>query len=441
MDIKRVAINAVNEVIVMNVPPMEYNGQVTKRINEKMPLATVKGFRKGQVPRALVEKQYGKAIKIEEVNKVVQLALTRYIQSERLDLLGTPLPKMDENFDWDAEDLVFEYEIGLAPKFEIDMEAKNDIVKYVVKADDTFINAQIARIQKQYGKIVSKEVVEAGNDVSGVFANEEAGIHNRTTVDLEEFADKKVAKSFVGKKIGDVVSLKTKCLFADDHKLMDYLAVSHDDVHHLDVEVTFTIDEVVASEPAELNQELFDKLFGAGVVNSVDELKAKIKEDVEKQFAVQAEQKLMVDVQEFLIENNKFELPSEFLKKWLQTAGEKVLTPEEAAIEYERSEKGLRFQLIEGKALAQSNIQITFDDLKSFTANAIRQQMLQFGKVDASDEEVEGIVARVLSNQEEVKRLSEQVVAEKMLQLFKDKANPTTKEVTYEQFVAAMYGE
>jgi trigger factor len=348
---------------------------------------------------------------------------------------------MDENFDWDAEDLVFEYEIGLAPKFEIDMEAKNDIVKYVVKADDTFINAQIARIQKQYGKIVSKEVVEAGNDVSGVFANEEAGIHNRTTVDLEEFADKKVAKSFVGKKIGDVVSLKTKGLFADDHKLMDYLAVSHDDVHHLDVEVTFTIDEVVASEPAELNQELFDKLFGAGVVNSVDEMKAKIKEDVEKQFAVQAEQKLMVDVQEFLIENNKFELPSEFLKKWLQTAGEKVLTPEEAAIEYERSEKGLRFQLIEGKALAQSNIQITFDDLKSFTANAIRQQMLQFGKVDASDEEVEGIVARVLSNQEEVKRLSEQVVAEKMLQLFKDKANPTTKEVTYEQFVAAMYGE
>lgn len=441
MDIKRVAINAVNEVIVMNVPPMEYNGQVTKRINEKMPLATVKGFRKGQVPRALVEKQYGKAIKIEEVNKVVQLALTRYIQSERLDLLGTPLPKMDENFDWDAEDLVFEYEIGLAPKFEIDMEAKNDIVKYVVKADDTFINAQIARIQKQYGKIVSKEVVEAGNDVSGVFANEEAGIHNRTTVDLEEFADKKLAKSFVGKKIGDVVSLKTKGLFADDHKLMDYLAVSHDDVHHLDVEVTFTIDEVVASEPAELNQELFDKLFGPGVVNSVDELKAKIKEDVEKQFAVQAEQKLMVDVQEFLIENNKFELPSEFLKKWLQTAGEKVLTPEEAAIEYERSEKGLRFQLIEGKALAQSNIQITFEDLKSFTANAIRQQMLQFGKVDASDEEVEGIVARVLSNQEEVKRLSEQVVAEKMLQLFKDKANPTTKEVTYEQFVAAMYGE
>jgi trigger factor len=121
--------------------------------------------------------------------------------------------------------------------------------------------------------------------------------------------------------------------------------------------------------------------------------------------------------------------------------GEKKLNPEEAAVEYDRSEKGLRFQLIEGKALAQSNIQITFEDLKSFTSNAIRQQMAQFGNANPTDQEVEGIVARVLSNQEEVKRLSDQVVAEKMLQLFKEKANPTTKEVTYEKFVAAMYNE
>jgi trigger factor len=222
---------------------------------------------------------------------------------------------------------------------------------------------------------------------------------------------------------------------------MDYLNIPHDNVHGLDVEVTFTIDEVIAREPAELNQELFDKLFGPGNVTSVDELKQKIKEDAEKQFEQQADQKLMADVQDFLIENTKFDLPKEFLIKWLQTVGEKQLTPDEAAVEYDRSEKGLRFQLIEGKALAQSNIQITFEDLKAFTSNAIRQQMAQYGNANPTDQEVEGIVARVLSNQEEVKRLSDQVVADKMLQLFKEKANPTTKEVTYEQFVAAMYNE
>lgn len=441
MDIKRVAIDAVSEVIVMTVTHMEYKGQVAKRINEKMPLATVKGFRKGAVPKALVEKQYGKAIKIEEVNKVVDLALNRFIESERLNLLGTPLAKVNENFSWDDEELVFEYEIGLVPQFELDLEAKNDIVKFVVTADDKMIDDQVERIQKQFGQLIPQTEVGAGHDITGTFVNEEKGINAQATFTLSIFKDKKTADSFLGKKVGDVVTVNTKGLFEDDHQLMDYLKVSHDDVHGLEVDVDFTIEAINATAPAELNQELFDKLFGEGNVASLEDLKAKIKEDAEGQFAQQADQKLLSDVTEFLIENTKFDLPAEFLKKWLQTVGEKQLTPEEAEIEYARSEKGLRFQLIEGKALAQSNIQITFEDLKAFTSGTIRQQMAQFGQTNPTDAEVESIVARVLSNQEEVKKLSDQVVAEKMLQLFKEKANPTEKEVTYEQFVKEMYGE
>jgi len=441
MDIKRVAVNAVTETIVMTVVHMDYKGQVAKRINEKMPLATVKGFRKGAVPKDLVEKQYGKAIKQEEVKKVVDLALERYIASERLNLLGTPLAVVNENLNWDAEELTFEYEIGLVPNLEIDLEAKNNIVKYIVTADDKLIDGQVARIQKQFGTAIPQEVVVADSDITGTFSNETVGINNATTVSLDIFKDKTAADKFIGKKVGDVVTLNTKGLFEDDHMLMDVMKVSHDMVHGLDVEVSFTIEAINTAELAELNQELFDKLFGEGKVASTEELKAKIKEDAEAQFAQQAEQKLMGDVSEFLIENTKFDLPSEFLKKWLQTVGEKKLSPEEAEVEYARSEKGLRFQLIEGKAMAQSNIQITFEDLKSFTSKSIRQQMLQFGQTNPTDEEVQGIVARVLSNQDEVKRLSEQVVAEKLLELFKEKANPTTKEVTYEEFIAASYGE
>lgn len=440
MDIKRVATDAVNETIVMTVVHMDYKGQVAKRINEKMPLATVKGFRKGQVPKDLVEKQYGKAIKQEEVKKVVDLALERFVQSERLNLLGTPLAKENENFDWDAEELTFEYEIGLVPNFEIDLEAKNNIVKYIVTADDKLIDGQVERIQKQFGKAIPQDKVDADSDLTGTFTNEEKGISNTTTISVSTF-NKAAADQFIGKKVGDVVTVSTKGLFADDHQLMDYLKVSHDDVHGLDIEVNFTIEAINGAELAELNQELFDKLFGEGKVASLEDLKAKIKEDAEAQFAQQADQKLLLDVQDFLIENTKFDLPAEFLKKWLQTVGEKKLSAEEAEVEYARSEKGLRFQLIEGKAMAQSNIQITFEDLKAFTTNAIRQQMAQFGQTNPTDEEVQGIVARVLSNQEEVKRLSEQVVAEKLLEVFKEKANPTTKEVTYEEFIAASYGE
>ncbi|HLF52803.1 trigger factor [Flavobacterium sp.] len=441
MDIKRVAINAVNEVIVMTVVPMDYKGQVQKRINEKMPLATVKGFRKGAVPKDLVEKQYGKAIKIEEVEKVIDLALSRFVQSERLNLLGTPLPKINENFSWDEDELVFEYEIGLVPEFEIDLEAKNDIVKYVISADDEMINEQVTRIQKQFGKAIPQDVVDANSDVTGTFTNEEKGINNTTTFSLDIFKDKKTAEKFIGKKVGDVVTINTKGLFEDVHQLMDFLKVSHDEVHTLEVDVDFTIEAINAAELAELNQELFDRLFGAGNVATLEELKAKIKEDAESQFAQQADQKLMSDVTDFLIENTKFDLPSEFLKKWLQTVGEKQLTPAEAEVEYARSEKGLRFQLIEGKALAQSNIQITFEDLKTFTTNAIRQQMAQFGQTNPTDAEVQGIVAKVLSNQEEVKKLSDQVVGEKMLNLFKEKANAKTKEVSYQEFIKESYGE
>lgn len=440
MDIKRVATDAVNETIVLNVVHMDYKGQVAKRINEKMPLATVKGFRKGQVPKDLVEKQYGKAIKQEEIKKVVDLALERFVQSERLNLLGTPLAKENENFDWDAEELTFEYEIGLVPNFEIDLEAKNNIVKYIVTADDKLIDGQVERIQKQFGKAIPQEVVSADSDLTGTFSNEEKGINNTTTISVSTF-NKAAADKFIGKKVGDVVTVSTKGLFVDDHQLMDYLKVSHDDVHGLDVEVNFTIEAINGAELAELNQDLFDKLFGEGKVASLEDLKGKIKEDAEAQFAQQADQKLLLDVQDFLIESTKFDLPAEFLKKWLQTVGEKKLSAEEAEVEYARSEKGLRFQLIEGKAMAQSNIQITFEDLKAFTTKAIKQQMAQFGQTNPTDEEVQGIVARVLSNQEEVKRLSEQVVAEKLLEVFKEKANPTTKEVTYDEFIAASYGE
>ena len=441
MDIKRVAIDAVNETIVMTVVHMDYKGQVAKRINEKMPLATVKGFRKGQVPKDLVAKQYGRGIKEEEVKKVVDLALERFIQSERLNLLGTPLPKVNENFDWDAEELTFEYEIGLVPDFTLDLEAKNDIVKYVVTADDKLIDGQVERIQKQFGTAIPQEVVAADSDVTGTFANEEKGINNATTIAAYLFKDKATFDLFIGKKVGDVVTVNTKGLFEDDHQLMDVMKVAHDDVHGLEVDVTFTIEAINTAELAELNQELFDKLFGAGNVATLDELKAKIKEDAENQFAAQADQKLLADVTDFLIESTKFDLPAEFLKKWLQTVGEKKLSPEEAEVEYARSEKGLRFQLIEGRAMAQSDIKITFEDLKTFTTKNIRQQMAQFGQTNPTDEEVQGIVARVLSNQDEVKRLSDQVVAEKLLELFKEKANPTTKEVTYDEFIAASYGE
>ncbi len=441
MDIRRIAINEVTEIIEINVFHSDYKGQVAKRINEKMPLATVKGFRKGAVPKDLVAKQYGGEIKKEEVKKVVDLALERFVTSEKMNLLGTPLAIEKEIFNWDQENLTFQYEIGLAPFFALDLEAKTDVIKYKIVADEKLVDEQVTRIQKQFGTLSPSETIAIDSEISATFVNEIAGINKRTPFELSIFKDKATANLFLGKKVGDIVTVNTLGLFEDDHKLMDVFEVQHEMVHTLAVDLTVTIETVDAVNQAELNQELFDKLFGEGKVATLPELRAKIKEDAEAQFAQSSEQKLIDDVIGNLIKNTKFDLPKDFLIKWLQTAGEKNLTRAEAEAEYNRSENGLRYQMIEGRAMAQSDIKITFEDLKAFTSKNIRQQMAQYGQANASDEEVEGIVARVLSNKDEVKRLSEQVTKDKLMQSLVEKANPTEKEVTYQEFVKEMYGE
>lgn len=441
MNITRKNTDALNAVITVEVAKADYAPQVEKLLKNYQKSAVIPGFRKGGVPMNQIRQQYGKKMMLDEVNRVMQENLNKYLQREKLDILGNPLPKIDEHFDWNAENYSFEFELGLTPSFDIDLSVVKNLTQYKIVADDTMLNEQVARIQKQYGKMISKDTVEKTDDISGTFFNLDKGIDAPAQITLDIFKEANTANKFIGKKVGDVVTLNTKGLFDDDHKLMEYLQVGHDDVHGLDVDVDFKIEEITMSEPAELTQELFDKLFGEGNVSSVEEIKQKIKEDAEKQFATQADQKFLNDVTESLLLNTKFDLPSDFLKRWIQTAGENPLSPEQAEAEYARSENGLRYQLIEGKIMSQNNLQINFEDLKSYAAVVIRQQMAQFGQTNPTDADVDGIVARVLSNQEEVKRLSDQVMSEKMLRLFKDKIKAETKEVTYQDFIAASYGE
>lgn len=441
MNITKTQVDALNAVITVAIAKEDYANQVEKKLYDYKKTAAISGFRKGAVPMSVIQKQYGKPVLQEEVNKVLQASLSKYLSSERLDLLGNPIANTDKIIDWDQDEFSFEFEIGLAPEFSVDLAAAKNVTRYTIIADDKMLNDQVDRIAKQYGKLISQSEVKEDFEVRGTFTNAENGINAPANFGLDIFADKKVAEAFIGKKVGDVVAIGTKGLFDDDHKLMDYLKIGHDDVHGLDITVDFTIEEINAIEKAEFDQELFDKLFGPGVVSSIEELKAKIKEDAEAQFVQQADQKFLNDVTDSLIENTKFDLPSAFLKKWMKTMGETPLTDEQIEEEYAKAEKGLRFQLIEGRVMADNKLQITFEDLKAHTAEIIKKQMAQFGQLNPSDEEVAGIVARVMGNQDEVKRLSEQVMGEKMIGLYNEKVKTKSKEVNYDQFIKEMYGE
>lgn len=439
MNITRENIDELNAVVKVNIAKEDYSDKVDNILKDYRKTANIPGFRKGHVPMGMVKKQYGKSVLVDEVNKMLQDALNKYLTEEKLDVLGNPLPKEQEDFDWDQDNYSFEFELGLSPQFDVNLEAKKPITHYKIVAGDEMIENQIREIQKQYGKLVSKNEVEEGDVVAGTFKNEEEGIDSQTTLPLEKLKGKKNLDKFLGAKVGGTISLNTKGLFEDDHQLMELLKVEHDKAHGLDIEVDFTISEINTQELAELNQDLFDKLFGKDEVKSVDALKDKIREDAAKQFQQQADQQLLNDVTEALIENNKFELPKKFLQKWIRTVGEKPLTEDEAREEFEKSEQGLRFQLIEGKLISENDLQVKFQDLKSFTTDRIREQMAQFGQMDPAEKELDDIAARVLSNQDEVKRLSEQLLNEKLLTFYKANIKLEEKEVTYEDFVKEIY--
>ncbi|NNF32316.1 MAG: trigger factor [Flavobacteriaceae bacterium] len=438
MNITKKEIDSLNAVVTVEISKDDYSEKVDTILNDYRKNANIPGFRKGHVPMGMVKKQYGKAVLVDEVNKILQSELHKFLSEENLDVLGNPLPKNEEDIDWEAGDLSFEFDLGLAPEFEVNLKGKA-VTSYKIVADEEMINNQVKTIRKQYGKLISKDTVEKGDEVTGTFTSEEKEIENKTTFETDVLKGKKQISAIVGAKVGDKINLKTKGLFKDDHDNQRFLGVEHDDAHGLNIEVTLTIEEVNKREMADLNQELFDKLFGEGVVTSEEQLKEKIKEDAERQFEQQSDQKLLNDVVESLIENTKFDLPSEFLQRWIQKSGEEALTEEAAKEEFERSEKGLRYQLIEGRLRAEHNLQVTFDELKEYSRNMIRMQMAQFGNMNPTDEELDGITSRIMSNEEEVRRLSEQLNTNKMLQFYKENAKLKTKEVTYDKFIKEAY--
>ncbi|MBJ2176105.1 trigger factor [Aureibaculum sp. A20] len=439
MNITKENIDDLNAVVKINITEEDYQNKVAEILQDYRKKANIPGFRKGHVPMSLVKKQYEKPVLIDEVNKLLQESLSKFLVEEKLDILGNPLPKTQEDFSWDADQFSFEFELGLAPQFEVNLQPKKAIMSYKIVADKKMLNDQIENIQERYGKMISQTEIAENSNITGTFVNEEKEIEKKSTFKLDKVKGKTNKKLFVGAKVGDVITLKTKGLFTDDHLLQNHLGVAHDDAHGLDIEVQFTVEEISETEPADLNQELYDKLFGEGVVKDEKEFKSRLKEDAEKQFEQQSDQQLLNAVTEGLIESTKFDLPAEFLQKWIAVAGEKQLTEQEAEEEYTRSEKGLRYQLIEGKISKENNLQVTFEELKEFAKGFIKSQMAQYGNANPEEKELDEIAGRILGNQEEAKRLSEQLMSQKLLTFYKENVKLKAKEVSFDDFVKEVY--
>ena len=431
-------LNTVSGIISVQIEKKDYEGKVIEVLKNYSKTAKIPGFRKGFVPMGLIKKQYGNAVKVDEINKLLDSSLKKYINENKLDILGGPIPKTDNEIDWDSELINFDFEIGYSPEIKINFKAKKPIIKFEVKADKKMIDNQLKNIQSRYGKLVSKIKIDKTSEITALFKSEDDIINNSSMFKIETLKPS-FAKKLIGLKVGDVVSQNASKIFRKEQDLSRNIKIELSKAKEYKNNLVITIEEINERELADLNQELFDKVFGKNNVKSIAEMKSKLGDDFVKQFQTQVDQKLMNDTIEYLIDSTKVNLPSDFLIKWMKLNSEKKISIDEAKIEYEKSEKGMKYQLIESKIIIDNNLQVNFEDLKAFTTDLIKNQMKQYGQVIPEDKELDEIIARVMSNKDEIKRLTEQLTSKRMLDFFKENFNYKIKKVTYDEYIKEIY--
>ena len=439
MKITRKDKDSLNTTVLISLNKDDFADKVLKVLKDYQKKANIPGFRKGHVPIGLVKKQYENSVTADEVNKILQEKLTQFIKDEKLEVLGNPLPKLKKELDWKSKEISFEFEIGLAPQFHLNLKSKKQVSSYKIEADSNMINEQVLYLQKQYGKLESKIEIKKDEQIIVEFNNTDAGINQSATFELNQIKNKKTISVLKSCKVGSKIELPTKDLFKSESDYLRLIGKSYEEIKGLNLTLETSVKEINLLILSELNQELFDKAYQPGQIKSINELKSRIKNDMEKQFESQSEQKLLNDISEYLISINKFDLPKEFLIKWLQNSGEKPLTEDQAREEYIRAEKGIRHQLIEGKIIQSNNLEVKFEDLKSFAKDLIKSQMTQYGQLNPQEKELDKIAARIFTNKEETKKISDQLMSKNILEFYKKNMSFKIKKMNFDSFVKEAY--
>ncbi|RYE28845.1 MAG: trigger factor, partial [Sphingobacteriaceae bacterium] len=429
MNITQEKIDDLNAVLNIKINQEDYQARVEKAIKEQAKKAKLPGFRPGMVPAAHIKKMYGKSILVDEINHLLSDSLNNYITDNQLEVLGQPLPKEDDDktFNWDfTEDYEFNYEVGLAPEFALDFSAADVVPQYVVKIDDETLQARIKNIRRSYGKMTNPDV-SADEDVlyselkqlspdGSVF---EGGITNTTSVRIEQIADEEVKSSLIGLKKGDVVTFDiNKAFNGDAAKIAALLKIEEAEAADLKSNFQLTVKNVNRLEESDLNQEFFDKIFGEDVIHNEEEFRAKIVEEQEAMMAQDAERKLQDELYNFVLSKVNFELPDEFLKRWLKVSNEK-LSDEELEGGYSDFAKNLKWTLVENKIIKDNNIEIKYEEVFQAAKQRLDAQFRMYSPQALDEEQLGQYTVQFLQNKDNANKLFEEVKALKVFDYLK----------------------
>jgi trigger factor len=445
MNITQEKIDDLNAIVKITIAPADYSPRIEKALKDQAKKANLPGFRKGMVPVAHMKRMYGKSILVEEINNMLSENLSKHLADNKVEVLGQPLPVMDDTkeFKWDnTDEFEFKYELGLAPKVDVEITSKDKFTAYNVKADSETLEARIKNIRKSYGKMTNPEVAAEGDVIYADLAQLspdgaifEGGIDSTGSIRLDLVTDKKILKSLLGLKKEDVVELDVQKAFDNNETVIaKLLNIGEEDAKDLKSKFQVTVRNVNRLEESDLNQEFFDKIFGAGLVTDEAGFRAKITEEIESMFQQDADRKLQNDIYNQLTEQTKMQLPEEFLRKWLKATNEK-LTDEELEQGFADFAKNLKWTLIENKIITENEIKIEYKDVFETAKLRLDAQFRMYSPQPMPEDQLAQYTATFLQEKENANRIFDEVKALKVFEYIKNVATLDQKDIDYNKFV------
>ncbi|MBR5325239.1 MAG: trigger factor [Prevotella sp.] len=436
----------INGLLTMTVEPADYQEKVEKTLKDYRKKAQVPGFRPGMVPMGMIKKQYGTAVKVDEVNKLMGEKLYEYIHENKIQMLGEPLPNQEKQVPQDFEkdgELTFVFDIAVAPEFKAELSAKDKITYYTIKADDKLIDDQVQMYASQAGEFVKADVFSGNDTITGDMREldkkgntKEGGITTEGAMVMPAYIkadDQK--KLFDGAKPGDIITFNPKKAYPDnDAEVAALLKVQKDDVKDLDSDFSYQITEIRHFEPAAVDQKLFDRVFGEGTVKDEKAFREKIAETIAPQLQQNSDYKFLLDVRAYLEKKvGDLQFPEALLKRvMLQNNQDKGADYVEK--NFEGSIKELKWHLIKEQIVAANDIKVEDADLKAVAKEAIRAQFAQYGMSNVPDDVLENYAAEQLKKRENVENFVDRAIDMKLTDTLKNVVKLTQKEVTLADF-------
>ncbi len=445
MNISRENIDEVNAVIKLLIEKADYEKEVAEKLKEYRKQASVPGFRPGKAPAGLIKKRYGTAVLVDEVNKLLSQKLSQYLVEEKLNILGEPLPNEDQQkaIDWEKdENFEFIFDIALTPEVNVVLDKRSKYKYYKIAVSEEMIDKQVENAAMQLGQNVPVDVATETSSVRGNFVQLDAegnevedGIKpENVVIAVDMIKDEEIKKSFVGCKKDDIIIFDPVKAFENRVEISHMLNISKEEAEVLNSEFRFTVTEILQFEKAELNEELFKKLYGEDTeIKTIEDFRAKVKEEIAASLVYSSDHKFAIDVRDTLVEKSKLELPKAFLKRWL-IAVNKELTVEQIENEFDAFIKDLEWQLIKDKIAADNDIKVTTEEADEFAKQMARAQYNQYGIYDIPEDQLESFAKMLMDKPEEKERIYKKLYEDKVIAVVKEKVTIQEIEVSQEEF-------